>query len=428
MTATQEQRASRAERLLSGEESLTTAFLTDIRPVGEEKSELFPEPAYFTLSWEVLALTHPEVRRCIQSKMTGAEFGASLRRVLAGTSALHVSGWGFQSPWGREMWLSQTGGWRDPGAGLVARLGDAQLTDADVADVIEFSNEVTSAYRADGQVVPSLDRGLGPDYRILDPADAAELAGQLTGVDGDRAQEMVSLWAAVRALSFLMEGETRDALMMHGPYPLDGGDRSLVVFECNDLHWSIYPRLPMPEGDPMHGPAEPLPYASLAIALVVEGVEFQADRFGTLYLDPWSRDSIVAAGLYTRGQDEWTPGPLETVDLDVARDLRRRCEDVQEEMFLQLARMSVPQRLAVGQTRQLKFSLFPLSSAGMTRAEIEAELERYAGLTRQIWDEQLETTLAAEKLPFYARLDDYLAGRRPNLFTPLRVNLAEGGS
>jgi hypothetical protein len=97
-------------------------------------------------------------------------------------------------------------------------------------------------------------------------------------------------------------------------------------------------------------------------------------------------------------------------------------------MFLQLARMSVPQRLAVGQTRQLKFSLCPLASAGMTRAEIEAELERYSGLTRQIWDEQLETTLAAEKLPFYARLDDYLAGRRPNLFTPLRTQQGEGGS
>jgi hypothetical protein len=428
VTAIQAQRQARGERLLSGEESLTTSFLTDIRPVGEEKSELFPEPAYFTLSWEVLALTHPEVRRYILSKTTAAEFGASLRRVLAGTSALHISGWGFQSPWGREMWLSQTGGWLDPDAGVVARLGDAQLTDADVADMIEFSNDVASAYRADGQVVPSLDSGLGPDYRILDPASAGELADRATGVDRDGAQAMVSLWAAVRALSFLMEGETRDALMMHGPYPLGTGDRSLVVFECSDLHWSIYPRLPMPEGEPMRGPTEPLPYASLAIALVVEGVEFQADRFGTLYLDPWSADSIVAASLYSRGTDEWAPGPLESVDLGIARDLRRRCEDVQEEMFLQLATMSVPQRLAVGQTRQLKFSLCPLSSAGMTRAEIEAELERYSGLTRQIWDEQLETTLAAEKLPFYARLDDYLAGRRPNLFTPLRTQQGEGGS
>jgi hypothetical protein len=407
------------------EERLLYQFMTDIRSVGEEKSELFPEPEYFMLSWQTLALRQARAAEEIVARQGSAEsFGTSLRRVLAGCSALHMSGFPFMVLWGREMWLLRAG-YEDVAAGVVKTVLEDSLTDEDTAAVLRFAHDVLLAYRGDGLTAPSESAGLGPAWPILNPADAAELSDSCTGLDGEVREKVFSLWGATRALSFLMEGETRDACMQHGPYPVGDDGRQLLVFECNDLSWSIYPQLTLPEGAKWELPSNPLPYGNLAVALIVEPTAVQADRFGTLYIDGWRPESVVAASLLTRGPDEWAPGELSSLDLGDAGDLRQQSDDIQEEMFLQLASMTPNQRLGAGQTRQMKHSLIPLSAAGLSRAEIDLLIDRYNALTDAVWEQQLEDVMDAGEMPFYGKLDEFVGGRRETLFTPLRESGAQ---
>jgi hypothetical protein len=405
--------------LTSLEERLLYWFMTDIRSVGEEKSELFPEPEYFMLGWQTLALRQARAAEEIVARQGSAEnFGASLRRVLAGCSALHMSGFPFMVLWGREMFLLRAG-YEDPAGNVVKTVLDDSLTDADTAAVLRFAHDVLLAYRGDDLTAPSESAGLGPAWPILDPAAAAQLADSCTGLESELREKVFSLWGATRALSFLMEGETRDAIMQHGPYPVGDGGRLLLVFECNDLAWSIYPQLTLPEGARWELPTNPLPYGNLAVALIIEPTAVQADRFGTLYIDGWRPESVVAASLLTRGPDEWAPGELASLDLGDAGDLRHQSDDIQEEMFLQLASMTPNQRLGAGQTRQMKHSLIPLSAAGLTRAEIDPLIDRYNALTEAVWEQQLQDVTGAGEMPFYGKLDEFVSGQRDTLFTPL---------
>ena len=405
--------------LLALEERHYYYFMTDIRPVGEEKGELYPEPQYFHIAIPTMVLMFEELQRRVLARTTTAEFGQSLKRPLSRCTALHVSGTSFLAPMGRQMWLDLLGTAHESSE-TVVEIGDLRLTDTDMVKTLRFWYEVGSNYREDGFPYPSRERGLGTDYRILTPSDAAAIAGNATGVDEQSRKDLVNLWATVRALSFLMEAETRDALMMHGPYPLGNG-RSLVMFECNDLNWRLFPQFPLP-GQRWEIPDKGFEAGDLAIGLVLRDVEVQADRMGTLYVTPWSADRVEAATLLTRGTDEWANDELKTLDIADAAEFARGCDEAQEMAFLQLAEWNMAQRMAGGHFQKMMFMLRVLAGAGADRAEITEFFDWSLGVTRNVWDRHFDQILnmKPEDMTFFNRMTSFVTGSSDHVFTPLR--------
>lgn len=415
-----------ASELLELEERQLYYFLTDVRPVGEEKSELYPEPQYFNVGFLSVAALYPRTLRMIEERVGGPrQYGQRLRRVLASSTALHMSGVAFIVTWGREMWLLDEPD-ADRVTGIITGPDAPTMSDAEAASGLRFGDEVVRNYRSDGQPHPNPSGALGTDYRILDNSEAAPFAAAATPVDVDQAREVLGLLAAIRSLSFLMEAETREALMMHGPYPTAEGHQ-LVFFECCDLNWSLFPNFPLPDGARWELPAEPFPHGNLAIALVLRDVNITADRFGTLYIDPLGPEKVVAASLLTRGKDAFTDEGLSEVPVDQAKALRRRCDDIQEYMFLQVAGWDLRQRMAAGVYQEHVLLLRMLSAAGFSRAEIEAEQQRIFELSGPIIDRYFDRCLArsVEELPFYRNIGAFASGAAPTLFTRLENVEAE---
>jgi hypothetical protein len=209
--------------------------------------------------------------------------------------------------------------------------------------------------------------------------------------------------------------------MMHGPYPVGPTGEQLVLFECCDLHWSLFPNFPLPDGVRWELPATAFPVANLAIAMVVRDTTVSADRFGTLYLDPLGPDNIVAASLLTRGRDAFVDQGLDTIPLAESGPLARLCDDIQESLFLQIAGWDLRQRMAAGVHQEHMLLLRMLSAAGWGRAEVVAEQQRIFGASEPIIARYFESCLArpVERLPFYAKLGAFAAGQAKSLFTPL---------
>jgi hypothetical protein len=405
---------------LALEEKQLYYFLTAVRPVGEEKSELYPEPQYFNTSFISVSALWPSVLNQIAHRVGGAAaYGEKCRRVLASCTALHLSGLAFLAPWGREMWLLEESK-ADQRTGIIAAGIPETLSDRDIAKVLDFSYQAVTHYRQDGQAYPSATGALGADYRILGAAAAQSIADYAVGVNEETAFSVLRLLASIRALSFLMEGETREALMMHGPYPLGTSGEQLVLFECCDLHWSLFPNFPIPGGVRWQLPPRSFPVANLAIALVLRDTKIVTDRFGTLYIDPLTPQQLVRAALLTRGKDEFVDEGLSAIPVTEAKALGRLCDDIQEHMFLQIASWDLRQRMAAGVLQEHMLLLRMLSAAGFQRAEIEAEQKIIFKRSNPIIERYFESFLArtVEKLPFYAKLAAFAAGQAPSLFTP----------
>jgi hypothetical protein len=393
-------------------------FVTAVRPIGEEKSELYPEPQYFNIGFMALAAQLPGFLRMLTERVGGPEaYGASCRRVLAHATALHLSGLAFLATWGREMSLLEDElAANEQGA---ARCG-VSLSDLEAAAALEFSHKAVTHYRSDGRAYPSDTGALGTNYRILSDEDAEKVAALASGSELQVGSTVLRLLASIRALSFLMEGETREALMMHGPYPLRDGNQ-LVIFECSDLQWSAFPEFPLPGGVRWQLPSRPFPIGNLAIALVLRDVSVTADRFGTLYVEPLGPPQVSAAALLTRGPDEYVDEGLSTLPLAEARGLGRLCDDIQEQMFLQLAGWDQKQRVAAGVYQEHMLFLRMLAAAGLQRSQVKTELLRIFSRSQPWIDCYFERTVtrSVEQLPFYRKLGEFAAGQRADLFTPL---------
>ena len=412
--------ARNAAQYLALEQQQLYYFLTAVRPVGEEKSELYPEPQYFNTAFISVAAQLPLVLDEISRRTGGPEqYGQKCRRVLSTSTALHLSGLAFLATWGREMWLLD-----EPNAnqrtGVIGPDTALTLSDHDVAKILDFSHRTVTHYRQDGQAYPNSSGALGADYRILDNAAAESIAKQTVGVDADAGFSELRLLASIRALSFLMEGETREALMMHGPYPLGGGGEQLVLFECCDLNWSLFVNFPIPGDVRWALPPNPFPVANLAIALVLRDIRTSADRFGTLYIDPLTPKELLATALLTRGTDEFRDDGLSAIPVGEAKGLGRLCDEIQEHMFLQIASWDVRLRMAAGVLQEHMLLLRMLNAAGFSRAEIESEQKVIFERSAPVVDRYFERSLArpVEKLPFYGKLGTFAAGQAPAVFTP----------
>jgi hypothetical protein len=409
------------EELLRLEERHIGYFLRAVRQVGEKKSELYPEPQYFNLSLMSAALRLPETTRKLAARAGGIEnYARRIKRVLSFTSAVQLNAILLLTTWGREMLRLES-----ELAGISGFLhGAPLLADHQVAEVLDFTYRVLSIYREDGHAYPAADGAYGDNYAILPSAEVDKIAGLTEPMDGVRAQEVLGLLAATRALSFLMEAETRDALMMHGPYPVGSDGHKLILFECGDLHWSLFPNFPIPGGVRWHLPADPFPVANLGIALVLRDCAVTADRFGTLYINPLSPKNVVAAALLTRGTDEFRDDGLSTILLQEAASLRRRCDAIQSEMFLQAVQWDARQMLTAGAMEEQMIQLRMLAAAGFDRSELEAEQQAIIEFQERIWPYYFERILARSsgEVPFFQRLRAFAEGRLPALFLPLALD------
>jgi hypothetical protein len=407
--------------LIKVEQHQLYLFLTEIRSVGEEKSDLFPEPQYFTASFASAGANMPYVVKKIIARCgDGARWGRRCKRVLSQAGGVQLPGIPWIVNWAREMLLLEKS---VPGRrpGVVFDDGDVIFKDADVGACMRFAIEVVEQYRSDGQFYPSPTSALGSNFRILSAADAQAIAVQTKGVDSVRAREVLGLMAAIRALSFLMESETREALMVHGPYPMGDDGHQLIVFECSDLHWSLWPNFPLSGGARWVLPEQPFPIANLAIAMVLRDVDIKADRIGTLYIEPLNPENVVSASLLTRGTDEFRDDGLTQIDLSEARLLRRRCDDIQATMFLQLAEWDSRQRMEAGVRQEETLLLRMLASAGFTRSEIESEQKILSLRHEQVWGPNFDSIMAtpSDQLPFFKKLGRFAAGEISDLYSPL---------
>ena len=410
---------SNAAELLELEERQLHYFLTAVRPVGEEKSELYPEPQYFQVGFISVAALTPDVLRRIEARTGSPEaFAQRCKRVLSPSTALHIGGLGFIGTWGREMWILDETGTPDTRKGIITTADAPTVSDADSAAILRFADRVNRTYRNDGQTHPSLTGALGTNWCVMDDAGVQDVVDRTVPVDADQAREVLGLLAATRSLSFLMEAETREATFMQGPYRLADGNQ-LVIFECSDLRWDLFPNFELPDGARWTLPDEPFPYGNLAIAMVLRDVSVSADRFGTLYVDPLGPEQLVAAALLTRGTDPWIDEGLTTIAVTEAKALRRRCDEVQEFFFLQAAMWDLPQRMMAGVCQEHMLLLRMLSAAGFTRDEILAEQQEIFRLSKPIIDRYFQSTLErpVEKLPFYVKIGGFAGGTEPMLFT-----------
>ena len=410
-----------SSELLQLEDKQLYMFLTQIRPIGEEKSDLYPEPQYFNATFMGNAVSLPYVLDKIVKHGGAANvLAARSRRVLSSATALHFSGLAFTITWGREMLLMEDD---VPGQrpGVVFDDGDVILTDKDAARCLRFSYDAARHYRRDGLAYPSDTHALGSNYCILTSDETQRIAEHTTSVDHATARDLLGLMAAIRALSFLMEAETREALMVHGPYPTSDPKQQLVIFECNDLQWQLFPNFPLSGGVHWSLPSRPFPTAKLAIALLLQEVDVKADRFGTLYIDPLGPANVVAASLLTRGVDPYSDSGLSEVPISEARSLRRLCDEIQEYMFMQVASWDLRQRMEAGVLQKQTFFARLLAGAGFDRREIEREQEILFDRCGRVFNRQFESILSrsTDQLPFYRKLGDFMSQKIATIFTPL---------
>ncbi|SCW34398.1 hypothetical protein SAMN02927924_00068 [Sphingobium faniae] len=403
---------------LSEEERHMGYFLREVRPIGEEKSELYPEPQYFNLALMSGAVRLPETIAKIRARTGGAQaYAKRIKRVLSGTSAVQLTGIPLMMSWGREMLHIE----EELAPGTVSP--HTVLTDQAAADTMAFAWDVVSHYRDDFYPYASQNSAYGPSYRILEEPALDELKAFIHPVDGESAQDLLSLIASTRALSFLMEAETRDGLMMHGPYPASRSDEQIIVYECVDLHWSLFPHFNFPSGQKWELPAEPFPLANVAVALQVKGAAIRSDRFGTLYVDPLGPENVVAGALLTRGVDAFTDEELKAVPVKQARSLSRKANELQSEFFLQLAQWSFEDRLLAGAMEEAMLQLRMLSAAGFTRSEIEREQQEMQAFQDRFWPRFLPaiSKRAAADIVFFQRLGEFAAGQRETMFRPFKL-------
>lgn len=392
--------------LLALEDRQMGYFLTDVRPFDDPAgvADLYPARQVMHTSCIALAALLPRLVDRILVRVGSPEaYAHRLRRVLSHATAQDIARVAQVATWGREM------------ESLEGDAGPRALRDADCAAVLRFCYDVTRHYRVDGEPHPDDAAGLGSNYRILLQPEADALAQRCRPLATGQAGEVLALTAAMRSLSFLVEGQARAAVMMHGPYPTGARGIELIVVECADLHL---------EPDADDDPLPPLDVANLAIALQLRGCDISADRFGTLHPRPLTSKNVVAAALLTRQPDPFEDTGLVGIPLARAGALRRQCERRHAALRERVSRWEPSRRLAAGVDQSYALLCRLLRAAGASVEELEAAHRHARDASAAIVARHRERNLlrAPAELPFFAKLARYVDGEEPRLFTPFEAD------
>ena len=379
-----------AAELLALEERQLRYYLGDAPAAA---SAWLREPApHLPVACSALAAQLPRTIERILARVGSPEaFAQRLRRVLSPAAAPQIAGAALRCTWAREMRLD----------------AEPPIDDERCGNVLRFCYDVTRHYRSDGEPHPDDAAGLGSNYRILGEDDVAALTRRCRPLARAQSEALIGLIDSVGALSMRVEAGTRAGLMMHGPYPTGVRGVQLVVFECSDLR----------EAQPL------FPHPDLAVAMQVRDVDVQADRFGTLHLQPWDADVPGSACVLTHGEADG----LVDVPLSRVGELRQRCDQIRSTWQHALVGWSPMQRDIVALWQEQKLLCRLLTAAGFDPDELDAARRHAETVGAPLIERHLigaDRDAATRTPAFFAKLREFMAGTEPHLYTRFEANPA----
>ena len=255
----------------------------------------------------------PQLLSEIRDHASEEDIGRRMKRLCTRPNYVHLNSLALGFLVGREQ----------------ARLSGVAIggDDEKVASVMEFWSRVTQSYRNDGLLLPDQADFTAP---ILPAETVSDLNDHLGGDLPDRLRRQIHRMVATLELyTFILHGEARVGVLHHGPYPVNGGNRTggdtLVVKELVGLREDFYPWAQLETC---------LPYDNIACVMRLRDVRSKIVLFGTLTTQP--RDyapSIVAEALFVVENGAYRPLPadeiaeLTTLAADAQLELYRRVID-----------------------------------------------------------------------------------------------------
>lgn len=330
----------------------TTRFFGE-RAAPEAETALFDNPRKMALGNLAVYDTYVDVLRRVKAEIEPEAFGRSMKAINAPHDLLFLNGIYWAWCWGRIQAILAHG--KDP--------GDAFEEDpSEYTEVWEWWERVSRAYRNDGQCLPfqAADaRGSTGNLSILDEENVESLVGMQQPVPAAQRRALSQMTGQLQLYCFLAHSEARDSIFCHGPYPLDDG-RVLVVREFKELRNEYCPRVRV-DGRPVTVRSEnPIPHSELALAMVVRGINFRFDMFGTLYAEPESYlDHVESAALLTGYGTE-----QHQLDLAEVPGITEAADAAYADMFTEIIQWDDRQKVEVGCYQYVNLMRTMLRQAG----------------------------------------------------------------
>jgi hypothetical protein len=374
------------------------------RPVGEDLSLLFMGNHQLDLGCNYfMRKVGPALFREIEKQMTPEKFAEQMKVVLGKVTALDMLGslWGLN--WGRvSERLEHDLGYDDP--------MDEPLED--YLYMFDFVERFMSVYRDDGNTYPMTnptENPFGP-LRILSETALNQVKEDITTIEDKTTRESIrSMIAFLKSLAYLLERDSREGIMTHGPYPINDKEQ-IVLIEFDDLACNYY----WNKGLPWKKPQASVPYSNLAVALRInKEVHCEFDMFNTMYTKPEDiTDHITGAAIYTREGDEWLLGPLKSLEIteNLISEITQGTVEIHEELFLDIAEWTPKEKILAGTYGYAKFV------AGTVRALKLDGLTEDRLINQEWWalmEKQLDRYLAIESPPVFEAIGERIVSGKP---------------
>lgn len=190
----------------------------------------------------------------------------------------------------------------------------------DVVFLTDFWERVSRTYRTDGKLLPA---EAGSTLTILDQATVEDVNERIEPAPEERHTTIRRMAATLELFAFILHGEQRDGIFVHGPYPLEDG--SVLFFkEYNDLRNDY---LPWARTEARNI------YDNVVIAYRATDVTVTCDMFGTGSIEPHELgDRLHGIALITNRE-----GKLETIPDDQVQAIQQAAADAADELYLKAA-------------------------------------------------------------------------------------------
>ena len=284
------------------------------------ESALIPVTAYILVAGVECYRRYPELMQTIAAAVPPDELGRRGRAPGTQVDAVHLWALANIPLVGRQVLAP---------FGMIDPSDDVER----LATIFDFWRPAAAAFRADGHL-QAWDAGFtvpryGPDV-LAELVDGAVPVG-----DAETRARIAKANAVLTSFLFLLYFDTRAGYQDTGPYPLPDG-RTVLVRDFNEFGVSHFPW----SRDVCAG----LPCSNLTIALVLDGVTFTANDWGTSITEPVDYFShVVSVGMY-----DSTGGTLRPVRLDTVDDLTASIKHAQKQLYRLIAGMTRIEKIDAG--------------------------------------------------------------------------------
>lgn len=311
------------------------------------ESALIPITAYILVGCLEAYRRYPELMTAIDAVMPAEEIGAAGRHL--GNQIDTVRLWSIANfPFVGRSVLA--------GAGMLDL--DADLVRSAV--VFDFWKRAAGAFRDNDGTLQAADA----DGRVTPfSAYVDEIAPQCAPLADDTARARMSrLNAVLTSYEFLLWFDTRSGYQDSGPYPLPDGRvlllRQFVKVGISDFPWS-------------HDVAASMPYDTVLLAFVLDGVSFGVTDFGTAVTDPddYLPHVVAFAAFDTSG------GALRRIDETAMEALTAAAKAAQRAQYRNIAAMERSAKIDAGAYVYFSF-LRPFAEVAGVADELDWSLPR----------------------------------------------------